>query len=171
MFDFLGFSKKEGMVMNKRHLIVGLALIAPVSFAWAQKVDPNKLPQVSCSDLKFSSTFLDKYPMAPAACLEGRVYQGVKYGKFDAKVYLNSLPDFITVQLLDVSGNEMPNSTFSVKPKPGAVVYIDGKKTAPADLKVGQKVTFWVPENKMEANSLPAPTQQSWRVIPPPPKQ
>ena len=30
--------------MKTSKLIVCLALIAPVSFAWAQKVDPNKLP-------------------------------------------------------------------------------------------------------------------------------
>jgi hypothetical protein len=154
--------------MINRTLIVCLALVTPMSSAWAQKVNPNKLPQVACSDLKFSSAFLDKYPSAPAACLEGRVYKGVKYGKFDAKVYINALPDFITFQLLNVSGDEMAGSTFSVKPKPGAVVYVNGKKTAPADLKVGQKVTFWVPENKMEADSLPAPSAKSWRVIPPP---
>jgi hypothetical protein len=154
--------------MNKRTLIVCLALVAPVSSAWAQKVDPNKLPRLSCSDLKFSSAFLDKYPSAPAACLEGREYKGVKYGKFDAKVYINGMPGFITLQLLNVSGDEMPGSTFSVKPKPGAVIYINGKKTAPADLRVGQKITLWVPENKMEADTLPAPTAQSWRVIPPP---
>jgi hypothetical protein len=156
--------------MKTRKLILCLALIAPASFAWAQKVDVSKLPEVACSDLKFSVAFLDKYPSAPAACLEGRVYKGVKYGKFNAKVYINNLPNFITVQLLNSQGTEMPNSTFSVKPKPGTVVYIDGKKTNPEDLKVGQQVTFWVPENKMEARSLEAPTAQSWRVIPPPPK-
>jgi len=106
-----------------KKLLVCVALIAPVSFAWAQKVDPNKLPQVACTDLKFSQAFLDKYPNAPAACLEGRVYKGVKYGKFDAKVYIQSLPQFITLQFLNSQGTEMPNMTFSIKPRPGAVVY------------------------------------------------
>ena len=119
-------------------------------------------------DLKYSSAFLEKYPTAPAACLEGRVYEGVRYGKFDAKVYVNSLPDFITMQLLDARGTEMPNSTFSVKPSPGTLVYVQGKKTAPENLKVGQKITFWVPEDKLEARQLGAPTEQSWSVIPPP---
>jgi hypothetical protein len=153
--------------MKTSKLLVCLALLAPVSFAWAQKVDVSKLPTVACSDIKWSSAFLDKYPMAPAACLEGRVYKGVKYGKFNAKVYINSLPDFITVQLLNSQGTEMPSATFSVKPKPGAVVHINGKETKPEDLKVGQEITFWVPENKMEAKELAAPTEQSWRVIPP----
>lgn len=153
--------------MNKRTLIICLALVTPVSFAWAQKVDPNKLPELSCSDLKFSRALLDRYPSAPAACLEGRVYKGVKYGKFEAKVYINALPDFITLQLLNVAGDEMPGSTFSVKPKPGMVVYINGKKTVPKDLKVGEKITLWVPENRMEADNLPAPSTHSWSVIPP----
>jgi hypothetical protein len=153
--------------MKTRKLILCLALIAPVPFASALTIDPSQLPQVACSDIKFSQAFLAKYPMAPAACLEGRIYKGVKYGKFEAKVYINSLPDFVTVQLLNSQGTEMPNSTFSVKPKPGAGVYIDGKKTPVEDLKVGQKITFWVPENKMEARELEAPTEQAWRVIPP----
>ena len=150
-----------------KKLILCLALIAPVSFAWAQKVDPNKLPEVACTDFKWSQAFLKKYPKAPAACLEGRVYKGVKYGKFDAKVYINSLPDFITFTFVNAAGDEMPGATMSVKPKPGAVVYIDGKQTKPEDLKVGQKVTFWVPENRLEAKQLEAPTEQSWRLLPP----
>ncbi len=154
--------------MKTSKLLVCVALIAPVSFAWAQKVDPNKLPQVECTAIKFSSAFLDKYPQAPAACLEGRVYKGVTYAKFNAKVYINNMPDFVTLQVLNVAGT--PLTTFSVKPKPGAVYYVDGKKTNPEDLKVGQQITLWVPENKMEANALPAPTQQRWVVIPPPSK-
>jgi hypothetical protein len=150
-----------------KKLILCLALIAPVSFAWAQKVDPSKLPEVACTSLKWSQEFLAKYPKAPAACLEGRVYKGVTYGKFDAKVFVNSLPDFITFTFMDAVGNEMPGATMSVKPKPGAVVYIDGKATKTEDLKVGQKVTFWVPENRLEAKQLEASTEQSWRLLPP----
>ena len=154
--------------MNMRKLVLCLALAAPVSFAWAaQKVDPEKLPKVACSEIKFSKAFLDKYPMAPAACLEGRVYNGVTYGKFDAKVYINGMPDFVTFQLLNAAGDPLANSTFSAKPRPGAVVHVNGKSVKPADAKVGEKLTFWVPENKMEAKELAAPTAQSWRVIPP----
>jgi hypothetical protein len=153
--------------MKTSKLIVWLALLAPMSFAWAQKVDPKKLPEVPCSAFKWSQAFLSKYPMAPAACLEGRVYNGVNYGKFDAKVYVTNLPDFITFTLLDAAGNEMPNSTFSVKPEPGAMVYVRGKKLNPEDIKVGQQLTFWVPENKLEARQMEAPTEQHWRVIPP----
>jgi hypothetical protein len=77
--------------MKTSKLIVCLALIALVSFAWAQRVDPNKLPKLDCNTFKYSSAFLDKYLKAPA-CLEGRVYEGTTYAKFNAKVYINNLP-------------------------------------------------------------------------------
>ena len=143
-----------------------LALIAPVSFVWATaQVDPENLPKVDCSSFKFSSAFLAKYPRAPAACLEGRVYEGTTYAKFHAKVFINNLPDYLTLQLMNVAGTMI--STFSVKPQGGGTFYVDGKETPAADLKVGQKITLWVPEGRMEAKVLPVPTAESWRVIPP----
>jgi hypothetical protein len=152
--------------MKTSKLTVLLAIIAPVSFVWATaQVDPEKLPKVDCSSFKFSSAFLAKYPRAPAACLEGRVYQGTTYAKFHAKVYINNLPEYLTLQLMNVAGTMI--STFSVKPQGGGSFYVDGKETPAADLKVGQKITLWVPEGRMEVKVLPVPTEESWRVIPP----
>jgi hypothetical protein len=155
--------------MKTSNIIVFLALIASVSFARAaEQVDPEKLPKVDCSTFKFSSSFLDKYPRAPAACLEGRVYEGTTYAKFHAKVYINHLPNYLTLQLMNVAGTMI--TTFSVKPQGGGTFYVHGKETAAADLKVGQMITLWVPESRMEVKVLPVPTAESWRVIPPPQK-
>ena len=151
--------------MKTSKLIVCFALIAPVSFAMAQKVDPNKLSKVDCDTFRYSSAFLDKYPKAPAACLEGRVYEGTTYAKFNAKVYINSLPDYVTLQLLNVSGTMV--TTFSVKPQGGGTFYLDGKEIPAANLKVGNQITLWVPESRMEVKVLPVPTAESWRVIEP----
>ena len=151
--------------MKTSKLIICLALIAPVSIAMAQKVDPNKLPRVDCNIFKYSSAFLDKYPTAPAACNEGRVYDGTTYAKFNAKVYINNLPDYMTLQLLNVSGTMI--TTFSVKPEGGGIFYADGNATPAADLKIGQQVTWWVPENSIEMKVLPVPTAESWKVIEP----
>jgi hypothetical protein len=154
--------------MKISKLIVCFALSAPVSFAWAQKVDPNKLPRVDCDTLRYSSAFLDKYPKAPAACLEGRVYEGTTYGRFNAKVYIQNLPDYMTMQLLNVAGTMI--TTFSIKPEGGGSFYTpNGKETPAADLKVGQLITLWIPENSMEAKVLPLATAESWRVIQPAP--
>ncbi len=152
--------------MKTSKLLACLVLVAPVSCAWAApQVDPDKLPKVDCTAIKYSAAFLEKYPDVPAACLEARVYQGTTYAKLKAKVYINNLPDFITLQLLNVAGTMV--TTFSVKPKPGMVVHVDGKPTKPEDLKVGQEITLWVPEGRMEADALPGATEQAWNVIPP----
>ena len=100
--------------MKMRTGIVGLAFIASLSVAWGAKpVDPESLSKISCSDLHFSKAFLQRYAQAPAACIEGRADEGgVRYAKFNAKVYLNSA-DRTTVQLLDSKGDT--KTTFSFK--------------------------------------------------------
>jgi hypothetical protein len=130
----------------------------------AKPVDPAKLPKVECSDLKFSTAFLDKYPTAPAACREAREYNGKRYAKFEAKVYISD-PEFMTVQLLNVVGD--PLTTFSFKPRPDQHVKINGKDTKFHDAKVGEKLTFWVSEDRMTASELPGSTEDSWAVLPP----
>jgi hypothetical protein len=35
------------------------------------------------------------------------------------------------------------------------------------DMAVGDKLTFWVSENRMEAKELPASTARFWTVLPP----
>ena len=96
---------------------------------------------------------------------EGRTYKGATYAKFNAKVYINNLPDYVTLELMNVVGTTI--TTFSVKPQGGGTFYVDGKKTSAADLKVGQQITLWVPESRMEVKALPLPTEESWRVIEP----
>ena len=54
-----------------------------------KSLDPATLPKVGCSALRFGAAFLEKYPTAPAACLEARDNHGQRYGKFAAKVYIS----------------------------------------------------------------------------------
>ena len=152
--------------MKIRKGLVGLALIAPLSSAWgAEPVDPESLTKVPCSDLHYSKAFLEKYPQAPNACIEGRQDKaGNRYAKFNGKVYLNST-DRTTLQLQDASGDT--KTTFSFKPKPGTTIKVGGKKVRFADLHPGDTFSFWVPESRLTAGSLPEPTAQSWKVLPP----
>jgi hypothetical protein len=144
-------------------LVTALALPLSIGIATAGE-EFDKLEKIACTDLKYSSEFLEKYPTAPAACLEGRVADGKKYGKFTAKVYLQNA-DFTTVQLLNVKGD--PLTTFSFKPGPDAHVKIEGKDTKFTDLKPGEKITFWVSEDRMTASEMPGSTEESWAVLPP----
>ena len=120
--------------------------------------------KIACSEVKYSSEFLAKYPDAPAACIEAVEKGGKRYAKFQARVYLNSA-DRTTVELLNTRGDRL--STFSFKPGPDAAVDIDGKKTKFTDLKKGEKISFYVSEDRLTASELPGSTEESWAVLPP----
>lgn len=151
----------------KKCALLATALALPLSIGTAFAGEEfEKLEKVACTDLKYSAEFLEKYPTAPAACLEGRVHEGKRYGKFTARVFLNS-EDRTTVELLNVMGD--PLTTFSFKPSATASVNIDGKDTKFTDLKKGEKITFWVSEDRMAAQALPTSTDESWAVLPPTP--
>jgi len=138
----------------------GLTLAADAPFS-----DPNSLPKVSCDDIHYSEAFLQRYPRAPASCIEGRIYNGEKWAKFKAKVYIVNLPDFITVEMLDVAGN--PVSTFSLKPAPNDKIVVDGKSMSFSEVKAGDVITFWKSEKRLDAKAMPAETAASWQVLPP----
>jgi hypothetical protein len=146
-------------------LVTALALpMSTMAAHAAQRVDPEKLPQIACSDLKFSAAFLAKYPKAPAACLDGRIYKDKRYAKFQAKVYISD-PTFMTVQLLDASGATV--TTFSFKPSPNQGVHVNGQLRKFHDMAVGEVLTIWVSEDRMTAQELPGSTNNSWAMLPP----
>jgi hypothetical protein len=141
------------------------ALALPLSITAASAaVDPDKLPQVSCSDIKFSAAFLAKWPKAPGACQDGRIYKGVKYAKFQAKVYISS-PEFMTVNILDSAGTIVTTASF--KPGPNQGVHVNGTLEKFHDMSVGEVLTFWVSEKRTDAHELPGSTANKWALLPP----
>jgi hypothetical protein len=150
---------------SKKCALLATALALPLSIGVALAGDTmEKGTQIACSEMKYSSEFLAKYPQAPAACLEARDHDGKRYAKFNARVFLNSA-DRTTVELLNVKGD--PLTTFSFKPAADAGVNINDKKVKFTDLKKGEKISFWVSEDRMTASELPGATEDSWAVLPP----
>ena len=129
-----------------------LPLAIGMQHANAQSVDPDKLPKVACSDLTFNHDFLAKYPKAPAACQEARVYKGKKYAKFNGKLDKKD-ESLITVKVFNVAGD--PLDTVSFKPSTAATVILDGKRVKLTDLKVGDPLTFWVAESRFAFYTSP----------------
>lgn len=152
--------------MNTKSCLYAVAALAlPFATGTALADDPMKSDsKIACSEVKYSSEFLSKYPDAPAACIEAIEKEGKRYAKFNAKVFLNS-DDRTTVELLNTRGDRL--STFSFKPGPDAAVNIDGEKTKFTDLKPGEKISFWVSEDRLTAAELPGDTEESWAVLPP----
>lgn len=150
--------------MNKvTRLLIALTFPLSIGSSFAA-VDPDKLPQVPCSSLHFGAAFLAKYPKAPEACQDARVYKGKRYAKFEAKVYISS-PQFMTIQMLDSTGATV--TTFSFKPGPDQGVHMNGQLRKFHDMAVGEKLTIWVSEKRMAASELPGSTTQSWALLPP----
>ncbi len=111
--------------MKRATWLLLTAMALPLSIPAANAaVNPDKLPQVPCSDVKFSAAFLAKWPKAPVACQDARVYKGVTYAKFVVKVYISS-PEFMTFNILDSAGNTV--TTASMKPGPNQGVHVNGK--------------------------------------------
>lgn len=153
--------------MQIRTILPLAAVAIPISLAMADEPlsNPEALPKVSCNDIHYSSAFLEKYPKAPAACLEGRLAHGEKWAKFNAKVYLVKLPDFVTVEMLDVAG--LAVTTFSLKPSPTEQVVVNGQGVPFSQVKPGDVITLWFPEKRFEAKAVPVATGTSWIVFPP----
>lgn len=130
-----------------------LSLLCSATVAESQTVDPNKLPKVECSSLRYSKEYLEEYPKAPAACLEARVYKGKTYMKVKGKVYVTdkSAP---TVAFMDSYGNTL--GTVTVKNPKSLRVIVDGKEVDFSHLRVNEELTFWIPESMFAAQPTPA---------------
>lgn len=151
------------MIYSKWPYFIVLVLGLSTGSAYAI-VNPEKLPQVACSSLTFGDALLAKFPQASDACLDGRIYKGKRYAKFEAKVYISDRA-FMTVQILNAAGETV--NTFSFKPGPKQRVIVNGREKLFHTLRVGEKITFWVPEGRLEAQELPGPTKDRWTILPP----
>jgi len=145
--------------------LAGAALALPLTIGTALAESPMASDKkIACSEVKYSSEFLKKYPDAPAACIEAVEKNGKRYAKFKARVYLNS-KDRTTVVLLNTRGDRL--STFSFKPSAEGGVHINDKLVKFHDLKPGEKISFYVSEDRLTASEMPGDTQDSWSVLPP----
>ena len=145
--------------------LIGSALALPFAISTTLAESPMASDKkIACTEMKYSSEFLSKYPEAPAACVEAVEKEGKRYAKFKAKVYLNSA-DRTTVQLLNVKGD--PLTTFSIKPGPDASIHINGKETKFTELNKGETISFYVSEDRLSASEQPGSTEESWAVLPP----
>jgi hypothetical protein len=130
-----------------------LSLVSGLATAASNTVDPDKLPKVECSSLRFSKEFLDKYPKAPAACLEARVYKGQTYMKVKGKVYVVDKPT-VTMAFMDSHGNAL--GTVPVRDPKSLRVIINGQEKDVAHLRKDEELTFWVPESMFSGQSTAA---------------
>jgi len=107
-------------------------------------------PGAGCNNVTFNVDFLKAYPRAPAACQEVVTRDGVKVVRFSAEVR-KATKDHFQLAFLNAVGRPIDGSTLTLIPQAGQTVEVNGKMIPFADLRRGDKLDFWVPENAVGA--------------------
>jgi hypothetical protein len=122
-------------------LATGLGLASMVGSA----ADMNN----KCSDMTYKKEFLDKYPKAPAVCRTVSVKNGVHSAMFSGRV-MGVDKGSVTVQFTNVVGDPVAGmDPLTFTPASGAKLHVNGKTESYKDLKKGDKLDFWVSENRV----------------------
>lgn len=106
----------------------------------------------TCFDIRYSLDFLNVYPQAPSICEEVKVVDGVMYAKMSAKV-VKKEDRVVTVAFKDVFGNKLMK--LSVEAVEGSTVQVGGKEVAWTDLKMGDELSFYLPERRLDIVGQP----------------
>lgn len=99
----------------------------------------------SCADIQWNPVFLKEMPKAAAACREVTLKDGVKFAQFNGKVSKVG-KTFVQVEVLDVA--DIPISTIAFQTGVGGRITLNDRVIKVADLKLGDKLTFWVHEGQ-----------------------
>lgn len=103
----------------------------------------------NCDDVQWSAEMREKYPDLGSACRSVEERNGKKYVKFEGDV--RGTRDRGSAIDIDFRGG----GRVQMQPPEGTRIYMDGKQIAVADLKRGDRLTFYVPEDRMTAQFYP----------------
>jgi len=93
----------------------------------------------------FSHEFLSRYPDAGGACREVKVQDGHKWARFDADV-VRVQSNQLTANFVDRHDRNLGTITFDASPD--FRVDMDGRQTRVSALRPGDKLSFWMPEDR-----------------------
>lgn len=142
--------------MNLLKVLVLSAIAVPAICAAADA------PNEPCSDIKWSQDFLKDYPKAPAACRAVVVKDGAKFAQFDGHVKKVG-NDVVEVEIHNVANTAISEIGFQVGT--GGTINLNGKVVKVKDLKMGDLLTFWVPEGAYGIS--PTMTERPLKIVKP----
>jgi hypothetical protein len=148
--------------MNNLQSLLLCAITVPVSAFAAEAPLAVDTPSNSCANIQWNSAFLKEMPKAAAACREVTVKDGIKYAKFNGKVSKVG-NNFVQVEVSDVA--DIPISTIAFQTGVGGRITLNDKIIKVADLRLGDKLTFWVHEGQFGIS--PTLTDQPMSIIKP----
>ena len=148
--------------MNNLQSLLLCAIASPVIAFAAGAPSAVGTPNNSCANIQWNPAFLKEMPKAAAACREVTLKDGVKFAKFNGKVSKVG-NNFVQVEVSDVA--DIPISTIAFQTNVGGRVTLNDKTIKVADLRLGDKLTFWVHEGQFGIS--PTLTDQPMSIIKP----
>jgi hypothetical protein len=136
-------------------------LIALASAANAQSKMDRSFTAVAndCSSVVWSERALATYPTIASACQSVEERNGKKYVKFQGTLERNvNRGQQLVVNFKD-------GGKVTLTPPPEAGFYVNGKKTAVADLQTGSQLNFYIAEDRLAAQFPDTPEVQTARLI------
>jgi len=143
----------------KKVAFVLASIAASAVFTVSAQTQTQSTSAGSCSDVKWKADVLQKYPDINKACKDVVVRDGVRYVKVSGKVR-RAANGSLTVRL------DHSEADITWKPGVGDTVLIDGEPLAASEVKVGQNLRFYMPEDRVAVANISDSGVTSREVVP-----
>ncbi len=149
--------------MKIHTMVLGTALLAATAGAAGQGPDAAFTASgTSCSEVTWSPETLERYPNIASACQAVLERNGTYYVRFEGDLRrVARRGQELTVEF---KGGGDP---LKLTPPENLSLYINGKRTSPAELRPGDHLVFYVPQERLAAEFYPAePTPEPAEEVP-----
>jgi hypothetical protein len=135
-------------------IIAAVAALAAAAGVYAQTSTDRAFTANggNCLEITWSPEMLAKHPKIASACQEVMQREGKSYVKFEGEV--KKVAKNGTEVVMDMKGGD----TITLNPQPGRQVVVGGRKVGVKSLNPGDKLTFYVPEDRLTAAVMESPT-------------
>jgi hypothetical protein len=130
----------------KGALLLAMGAMSAVTFAQNRRADTAfTATGTSCEDVTWSDAALAEYPNIASACQDVMEREGMYYVKFEGEVRrVRNSGQQVTV-------NFRGGDTLTLTPPEGMNLTIDGRTRQARDLRPGDQLTFYVPQDQLAA--------------------
>ncbi len=119
---------------------------------------PDKGNRVSCDNVEWHRDMLGDNPWVSGACHEAIVIDGQTWARFEAEFQdYNRSDGTFTADFRNDRGRSM--GSVSLEPAPGQRVSLDGRPTRFSELRRGQVLNFYSPENAYAFTTKPGASE------------